>query len=169
MGIRIRKKLVIPLCLAIFLIGGYFYYVKHANRTIWVPIGNIANGLESLAQSDGSSFRKEIDSIPYRLLAWGSDGKANVDLPELTLRIQGGQAYRKLALVGIWKCYAPDVIDGLPVVQCELRGGGTVHISGDMQTRNALLHIDSRANQFAYAVVSIVGVRGWSTPVLIVQ
>jgi len=165
---RTRKKIIVAISLIALLIGGYFY-IKNANRTIWVPIGAIANSLEILSNSDNPAFHKEVDEIPYRLLPWDSTGKANVDLPELTLRIQSGQAYRKLALIGIWECYAPRVRDGLPTVQCELRGGGTVFISGDMQTRSALLHIDSRANQFAYAVVSIAGIRAGDSPVLIVQ
>lgn len=152
----------------IVMAAGFAAYSRHrADQVVDMPIGEVAKSLAAISVSNSDGINQALADIPYRLLTWDKT-KLNADVPDLTLKVQSGEAMGKPVLLGFRYCYAPRVRNGIPTVQCEIRGGGTLGIGGDMQVRSDLLHIASGSNQFAYAVAIPVGIYG-DCPLLIVK
>jgi hypothetical protein len=164
----ISKKIWGSVLGVIVVVGGFIAYSHHrANQVVDMPIGKAAKSLAAISISESDQVHLALANIPYRLLTWG-ETKLNADVPDLTLSVQSGEAMGKPVLLGFRHCYAPDVRNGVPTVQCEIRGGGTLDIGGDIQVRSDLLHIVPGSNQFAYAVAIPVGVYG-DSPLLVVK
>lgn len=135
----------------------------------WIPIGNqtvFLRGLYDNREKDAQKneeFQKYLTNISMRTISWGNY-KKNIDLVDLTLKAQSGEAINRLALVAFDNCYAPDVRHGVPSVQCHGRDGGTFILAGDETTRSKALHIQD--HEYGYAIVKILGLYGGDALVL---
>lgn len=137
------KLKIFNLCCAVILISGC------SGSSNWIDIGTISANLNS---------EKALE-IPYRLYKYNKVEK-NIDFLDLTLQAQSGKAVGKLALLKVYKCYAPKVREGLPSVQCEDSNGTDFILAGNEQVRSQLLHI--QGGQQASVVGKILGIYGTS-------
>ena len=130
-----------------------------------IPIGVAAKKIGSISKND--EIKKAFLNIPYRLFS--SDmAKQNSDISDLALKVQSGEAVGKSVLLHLVTCFAPDVRDGKPSVMCDVGNGGFLIISGDIQVRSELLHVERNSDNYVYTVAVPIGMSG-DTPILVVK
>lgn len=123
-----------------------------SNGPEWINIGERI----VLAEKAGEV---EIAKIPYRLYNFKSI-KKNIDIVDLTLQTQPGEAIDKEVMIAVRHCFAPGVIHGIPAVLCSCESLGDIYISGNNEVRSKLLHI--KDDQNASLIGRIIGIHAAS-------
>ena len=137
------------------LILGVLGLTYRLNQIEWVDIGPMVTYLEKQGH-------EEIQKIPYRFYDFSYTSgviKSNVDIADLQLAVSSGAALSKRVMIGVYRCWSPDVRQGFPSVYCPL-DGGDIYISGDNDTRSKLMHLEK--NQKGSLIGVVVGQYGGS-------